>query len=97
MFPSSSTHSVIDKEGATDPCLDMEANLSLILFGPKGGTGPPCFQEGVIPIIRRFEHVTLLLHHVSTSSLPPSLDFPSPIASFLPRVLAVPEEAAGLS
>lgn len=91
------TDSVIDMEGATDPCSATEDNLSSILLGPKGGAGPPRFQEGVIPIIRRFEHITLLLHHVSTSSLPPSLDFPSPIASFLPRVLAVPGEAAWLS
>lgn len=40
---------------------------SLSLLGPKGGTGPAHFQEGVIYIIR-FEHITLPLHHASISA-----------------------------
>lgn len=78
-------------EGAIDPHPDMEDSLFLSLLDLKGGAGPAHFQEGVIPIIRRFQHIALLLHHISASSHQLGVQkhimtFPS--APFLPPSIA---------
>lgn len=88
MFPSSSTKSVIDREGATDPHTDVEDNLSETAWSQRR-TGPAHFRKGVMSGMR-FEHITSAhphqclsggrpgTLHVSTSSLPPAPAFQAP-------------------
>lgn len=49
------------------PKIHTQDNLSLSWLGLQGGLGPAHFQEGVIVMTRRCEHVTVLIHHVPIS------------------------------